>query len=128
MFPTVAALWALELRSDRYRQCNDGRLRSEDNRYCMFGVLCDLYIKETEAGKWVFDAVNREWVFYGIIDKSKVGLPPMEVMQWAGLHGSTYNGVPLTAYLLMKHDQERWSFTQMAEFLAHYSTTDYRYV
>lgn len=44
----IKAKWIEALRSGKYEQ-GRGRLRSEDNKYCCLGVLCDLI----DPGKWV---------------------------------------------------------------------------
>jgi hypothetical protein len=44
-------LWVKALRSGDYRQ-GQHQLRTQDDRFCCLGVLCDVFQKETGRGRW----------------------------------------------------------------------------
>jgi hypothetical protein len=73
----LRARWATALSSRKYRQ---GRmlLRSRDNYYCPFGVLCDII----NPKGWV---KGDNYGPYGFHWKSIIGFPPRTVMKAVGL-------------------------------------------
>ena len=77
MNPKIKKLWVHALRSGVYKQ---GKyvLRTEDNKFCCLGVLCNIHAKlhpkiaaeQTDPTKYM----------------GRMSFPPPEVLQWAGLH------------------------------------------
>lgn len=82
----IKKLWVEALRSGKYKQ-GTGRLITVGDdgvtRMCCLGVLCDLYIKQTGKGEWVNDHGIKH--FTSSTEKYVAMLPPIEVVQWAGL-------------------------------------------
>lgn len=82
----IKKLWIEALRSGEYKQ-GTGRLNMVNEAgaslMCCLGVLCDLYIKQTGKGEWVND--NGIKHFTSSTEKYVAMLPPIEVVQWAGL-------------------------------------------
>lgn len=60
----------------------------ELNKYCAFGILCDLYIEDHPEAHWSEEKIApNSYAFYASSDDN-VGhptLPPKEVMDWAQL-------------------------------------------
>ncbi len=89
------------LLSGRYEKCK-GAMRSTRNRFCVEGVLCDLYKQETGKGEW--SHVPEQWplkreVVSFVTGDDKVygyGIPP-EVSKWAGSTYSKSLGMDLIA-------------------------------
>ena len=82
----VKLKWIAALRSGEYKQGN-GKLRTEDNKYCCLGVLSDLYNKETGKGQWLEDDGNA----YSFKTNESVyssSLCTLDVMKWAGIDSS----------------------------------------
>lgn len=77
MKPNIKQKWVDALRSGDYKK-HQGCLKDKDydGYYCVMGVLCDLYIKET-GEKWVGDSeeegsISAFWL-----------MPPPKVVEWA---------------------------------------------
>lgn len=89
MNPQIKERWIAALRSGKYEQ-GWGAL-NERGKFCCLGVLCDLYVKETEGVDWR-DA-NSELLVPEVDGKRYLlnagsFLPPA-VQEWAGLkHGN----------------------------------------
>lgn len=88
--PEIKASWLEALRSGEYQQ-GKSCLRTDDDKFCCLGVLCDLYDKQLVANgsntEW---KKSREWDGRaGFIETFTIAVPPVEVMQWA-----TTNFVP----------------------------------
>jgi len=69
----IKKLWLEALRSGKYKQ-GRGQLKTDDNKFCCLGVLCDLHSKE----------FNREWKENDDYLGCDLNLP-IEVQKWAGL-------------------------------------------
>lgn len=96
--------WVQALRSGRYEQTRQA-LRKGDNEFCCLGVLCAIYAQETGEGRWsepkparvagVEHDNARSFSVVAVVqnvDGTEVshwdlnwGLPPTQVMEWAGL-------------------------------------------
>lgn len=100
MNPEIKAKWLAALRSGEYKK-GKGRLRRiathlflrnrrgrNAERFCCFGVLCDLYIKETGKGTWVFDSYDGDFDFYDTFGRKNSGMPTDAVYKWAGMQHS----------------------------------------
>ena len=84
----IKAKWVNALRSGDYEQ-GQGALKNPNGQYCCLGVLCDLYDKHRmeEFGaesSWTVDTVSLN-EYISVLDHSEVGVPPNEVVDWAGL-------------------------------------------
>jgi len=102
---SIAKKWIVALKSGNYKQ-GLGQLKEEDT-YCVLGVLCDLYIKDTGRGKWGANG------FYGQGSSSGSSLVS-EVRNWAGMTTSNgkYNGESL-----MSRNDEGSSFIDLAKVI-----------
>ena len=61
----VKNLWVDALRSSEFTQ-GRGALRTKDNRYCCLGVLCDLYLRQTNDDvSWEYHDVFLGYGLYG---------------------------------------------------------------
>lgn len=69
----IKAKWVAALRSGDYQQGHD-QLRTPENTFCCFGVLCDLHSKET----------GTEWQ-EGYMYMLNVGILPQPVANWADM-------------------------------------------
>lgn len=116
--------WVNALRSGDYEQ-GTHCLLSESGSYCCLGVLCDLYMKESnEEVVWETSEDS-----YG--DKMKVGsffgfttILPKTIMEWAGLNDQSpsvtyvdmagYGGPIMLSNLNDEHDA---SFKELAELI-----------
>ena len=80
----IKTRWLKALRDGSYKQ-GHGRLRLEEE-FCCLGVLCDLYIKDTNS-QW---QVSSEWEFGARLYefRNEITLPPREVLDWAGIKGN----------------------------------------
>jgi hypothetical protein len=114
MNPEVKAKWLKALRSGEYKQGRQ-RLR-KDNRFCCLGVLCDIYIKDTQRGKWENDT------FIDVDGARERGILTNGVVEWSGLE----NGNPtLTVYSealkdldsLTEMNDRGMSFNEIANFI-----------
>ena len=91
MNENVKELWLGDLESKRYKQ-GKGYLRTKNDGFCCFGVLCDRYIKETGKGEWVKatryggpDPDGEFWAFKDGSGKTSDSFPTLDVINWAGL-------------------------------------------
>lgn len=84
--------WVEALRSGKYKQ-GSGQLR-QDDCFCCLGVLCDIYIKTTNTGKWE-PILNSEGQFVFSVNKaeSETGVLTESVSSWSGL-GEEKSGNP----------------------------------
>ena len=82
----IKELWLDALNSDNYRQGRGQLLK--DGEFCCLGVLCDVYIKQTNLAEWLppipvtgkhmivdIDALAGDYITAGL---------PWSVRQWAG--------------------------------------------
>lgn len=85
----IAKIWTKALRSGKYKQgiC---ALRTDDNKYCCLGVLCDLYDKDRKSKKKKSIKIfkpkyngNKDKVCY-LYGNEYDFLPPA-VRKWAGM-------------------------------------------
>jgi hypothetical protein len=79
--PDVKKAWLAALRSGEYQQ-GKGVLRSENDRFCCLGVLCDLAAR---ARLVTFDADNVAYVSVALPTDRSTGMLPQTVARWAGL-------------------------------------------
>ena len=96
MNPEVKAKWLAALRSKKYEQAR-GALRIGD-RFCCWGVLCDIHAKET----------GESWLEGAYFGASLV--IPNEVKVWAGLED--YN-----ALNLIQHNDDGKTFPAIADLI-----------
>jgi hypothetical protein len=89
----VITRWVAALRSGEYKQ-GKGTLRPAENKYCCWGVLCDLHrqIVQPSLGRWErLSTVAHCFVYLG-----DYVMPSPIVLEWAGL-----NAIPLIPDNLM---------------------------
>lgn len=92
MNPEIKERWCNALLSGEYKP-GKGVLRRQtevgDLVYCCWGVLCDLYVKET-GQQWDFN----EGHHYSSSLLGKGAFPPGEVYRWAGFYYSNADFEP----------------------------------
>src|SRR5690242_10707227 len=97
--------------SGEYTQ-GHGALRINDT-YCMMGVLCDLYRKDTGCGEWVPDVIpggeHKYYSFRDAFGEENAAFPPDGVALWADL----CDGEWMT--LLLWNDRTRYPFVDIAQ-------------
>jgi hypothetical protein len=76
MHQDVKQHWLVALRSDEFRP-GTGALRPDEHSYCPLGILCELH-RRVVGGRW--ERTDAGYCYLG-----KRGIPPQEVMEWAGL-------------------------------------------
>ena len=95
------------LRSNKYKKAT-GRLKRGD-RFCAFGVACDLYAKENEDFYWVksqgneFEFSDEKGIYHDII-------PPNKVVNRLGISRA------IRDYIIEMNDGKR-SFKEIASYL-----------
>lgn len=63
-----------------------GALRSaEPERYCLLGIVCELYRRQTELGEWVICDDKKTYSF-ALGQTRRSALAPLKVEEWAGLN------------------------------------------
>lgn len=80
MNPEVKRKWVDALNSGEYEPAIKS-LRTQDNRYCCLGVLCDIHAKET-GNEWDKEGSFTDYLYLGRDDQL-----PREVAAWAGIRG-----------------------------------------
>lgn len=78
MNPKVKKLWIAALKSGKYKQ-GVGALKTNDDKYCCLGVLCDIYRKEKKV-KGFIKNINNKYEF-----QNSSGILSDKVMNWAKL-------------------------------------------
>jgi len=115
----VKAKWIKALRSGEYKQGNL-RLRNTDNEFCCLGVLCDLYAKENENGKWRTprDSITRET--YGVefkagdtVEDMSCTTLPESVVKWADIREKH-----IIVKLAKLNDADGCSFKEIADYIS----------
>ena len=113
MDPQIRARWVAALRSGKYEQGREF-LRTEDDRFCCLGVLCELAVADGvippawgDGSEWVYADASAEL--------------PDRVMQWAGLPSIDPVIPAEMASLAGLNDgdeaveREPWTFAQIAD-------------
>lgn len=118
MKKNIAMKWVKALRSGKYKQGRD-RLRTENNKFCCLGVLCNLHAQAHPG----FAARQRKVASY---DGSHATVGP-NVRGWAGLATSDgdfnrneVEGLPRnwsTDSLIELNDVKLWNFERIATFI-----------
>lgn len=100
--------WLDALRSGQYEQ-GRGTMRTEDNKFCCLGVLCDLL----DPGEWEQGPFTNAYFFDGMRD-----LPSTRVKKRVGLLGllGPHDGVSPVSKLAGMNDSG-YSFTQIADWI-----------
>lgn len=75
----IKAKWVTALRSGEYTQ-GRGQLRTNDNKFCCLGVLCDIHSRETETPWTETDHILYDWSY-----RAEDLVLPEAVVKWAGL-------------------------------------------
>lgn len=101
----IKTQWVSALRSGEYKQGREELRR--DDRFCVFGVLCDLAVKAGMA-EWRHEPQQAIWDgmekgFYG---------PTWRILVWADLRGN-FDSVRELAEL----NDSGWSFEQIATLI-----------
>lgn len=103
--------WLEALRSGKYKQGSFRLRKSEGNRFCCLGVLCDLY----------FEDHDEDWVegVYGW-EANEIGemyVLPRRVMEWADLDdcnpGMYTSFVPISEL----NDIQEYEFEELADLI-----------
>lgn len=94
MNPVIKTNWVKAMLSGDYPQ-GRYRLRSKDNKWCCYGVLCDLAVK-AGAATWEELSLDDADEFHWLCDGTG-GVIPGSVAKWAGLldEESRYNFVDI---------------------------------
>jgi hypothetical protein len=111
MDAAIKEQWIKDLRSGEFEQ-GRGKLE-EDHQFCCLGVLC---FRAAEAGITSRVVEANGVVTYGGMD----GVPPSEVLKWAGLNIYEAQGRYAPAdgeerWLTMDNDRDRHGFDQIAD-------------
>ena len=98
MNPQIKSLWVAALRSGDYVQ-GQGRLRTDDNKFCCFGVLCNLH---AQAHPEIASTQSDPRYYMG-----NDAMPVSDVRNWAGLP-VTYNRVRINdGYFTLSHHNDK---------------------
>lgn len=118
--------WVKRLESGQYQQ-GQGHLRTEDDKYCCLGVLCEMAVEQGVIERWHrdYDDGSGAW-FYG--EKSDSHLQstvdlPRPVQEWAGLELQSVwvtvdpddAGIKHTLDVIGLNDDRSWGFKEIAE-------------
>lgn len=126
----VMQKWVAALRSGDYTQ-GTGALRTTHHRggafYCCLGVLCELHRQEHSDDEYFGQAWQKGSAAGGCsIDSygGEVGLPPLPVLRWAGLHksspvvpaaGVNEDDEPEGVDIASLNDDYEWTFGSLAD-------------
>jgi hypothetical protein len=89
--------WVAALRSGDYTQARSVLRKKDTNEMCCLGVLCDLYTKANDDGKWIdkTDVVDANSSTLGQVFNYEgsefVGMPPRDIIAWSGLSVNRYD-------------------------------------
>ena len=102
------------LRLDGYAQTRDFLKRK--NRFCVLGLLCELYQEHTGRGSWEgpYDAGKnnvRDASCFLAEDEWSIELPSPAILRWAGMDKE------LAMKLYKLNDVERQTFAGIANYL-----------
>ncbi len=106
----IAEQWAAALRSGKYKQGYDV-LRTDTNKFCCLGVLCDLYVKDHPNTIIRLSHDNQCWEYEGLTQHL-----PEKVMKWADIR--TRDGK------LLRGDKQSNSVTSLVLLNDHGETFD----
>lgn len=98
--------WIKALRSGKYKQCH-GKFK-ENGKYCVIGVLINLYEKE--------NSYLYEKEYYDSLEEDQFS---SEILEWAGLpiEPIKINRIPIGKYNDGDDNIERKNFTQLADMI-----------
>lgn len=113
MNPEIKQKWTEELRSGKYPQGN-GLLRSDDDRFCCLGVLCEVAVVEGVIDPPELVSGLRRYVYDGY----ESAVLPEKVVEWAGLDRDIPKIGPSNAWRL--NDTLEYSFEQIADEIDKY--------
>ena len=108
----IATLWINALLSGDYKQVK-GKLHSESG-FCCLGVLCDLFKKETNKGRWKMGEEEHAQFYIG--EEIATGVLPEAVVDWAGLD-SNIGKFHAGPSLIILNDGGK-SFAEIAEIIS----------
>jgi hypothetical protein len=120
----IKGLWLKALRSGEYKQ---GREYLNNNGFCCLGVLCDLYAKETDHGRWIEDPILHCGPSFKSLNGESDEMPPLDVLVWAGLvdvagspnlYFETIEGMRPSDMFIPALNDNGWSFKQLADQIA----------
>lgn len=112
MKPEIRDIWKAALTSGEYEQ-GVGALRSEENKFCCLGVLCDIYIKTTGKARWD-GRVNHDHAFVDDNGSRSSGFLTESVRKWADLPSSSPD---VDGHYLHAMNDVRVPFSKIAEKL-----------
>lgn len=126
MKPEIKEKWLNALRSGEYSQ-GKHQLRDANDNFCCLGVLCDLYLKETD-GEWEELVDDSTGYNYAIVSYNEDNYGPnsetltAEVAKWSGLDNSSpvvevKNGMHLSSSHLTVLNDEGYSFNEIADLI-----------
>ena len=107
MNPQIKSLWVAALRSGEYVQ-GIGQLRTDDNKFCCFGVLCNLH---AQAHPKIASTQSDQKYYMG-----NEAMPVFDVKKWAGLP-VTHERVRINEryFTLSIHNDKGATFLQIAD-------------
>lgn len=112
----VKEKWVKALRSGEY-EAGRQALRTNSERYCCLGVLCDLATQEFEGAEWEPNTTRYVFV-HG--DSADEGYLPETTQEWAGIDaegsGISVEGQPYTT-LADLNDGAGYSFDDIATII-----------
>lgn len=123
--PEVKDKWLKALRSGEYKQ-GKGALKTNDDKFCCLGVLCDLYQKEHEEAKWVdstdknlSEGTNKD-LFEDGHGSVRAGIPTDAVIRWAGMKEPNPKVGSFGGSTLAKLNDNGSTFDEIADLIEKY--------
>ena len=98
-------LWLDALDSGDYKS-GKKFLRRKDE-YCVWGVACDIFHKNTDIGKWLGNS-------FVIGTKGNLMYPPQEVLDWLNVNTFALNGKYIVDILCNYNDEEDSELSDMS--------------
>ena len=116
--PAIKKLWVNALRSNNYKQGQRLLHQPEDNTFCCLGVLCDIHRKVSKKGKSEWKAkTNTANTSY----KGASATLPLIVATWAfQQEPKAIPYIPSKGSLAKLNDEDKLSFTQIADLIERY--------
>jgi hypothetical protein len=104
-------------------QQGKGKLRSEDNKYCCWGVLCEVYLQEGNKGEW---KTGKNKYYFASPSTNSAFYPTSDVLNFAGIDDSIkfpaqinnedYESVSIVTILAELNDKG-FTFDQISQFI-----------
>lgn len=115
MKKTVKKKWLEALRSKKYTQ-GTGELKSDDNKFCCLGVLCEIHRKTMKSKKYKWGIIYGSKYGYTNGNGGNSKVLPDFVRKWAGL--DCVNPIPKARkYSLAGFNDNGRTFKQIADII-----------